>query len=158
MESESMKLVGSSPTGEEFQSEKSLPAELPEAKEPITRTLVLVSQEPKPEIQSPIPSEDEPVDTVEAQTQVSEPLPPPPMQLIISSTERAWFAILIDDQEIMDVMMEAGESYELEAQERFLVTLGNTAAFHLMFDGREIEFDRSKSLLRDWVIEANPSE
>ena len=80
------------------------------------------------------------------------------MQLIISSTERAWFTILMDDREIMDVMLDAGESYELEANERFVVTLGNTAALHLMFDGREIEFDRSKSLLTDWVIEANPSE
>ena len=105
-----------------------------------------------------ISSEIKTVDSLKAQVQVSELEPPPPMQLIISSTERAWFTISMDDREIMDVMLYAGESYELEAHERFLVTLGNTAALHVMFDGREIEFDRSKSLLKDWVIEANPSE
>jgi len=27
-----------------------------------------------------------------------------------------------------------------------------------MLDGREIEFDRSKSLLQNWVIDSNPVE
>jgi hypothetical protein len=28
----------------------------------------------------------------------------------------------------------------------------------MMLDGREIEFDRSKSLLEDWVIHSNPNQ
>ena len=44
------------------------------------------------------------------------------------------------------------------SEESFRLTLGNTAVMYMMLDGREIEFDRSKSLLEDWVIHSNPNQ
>ena len=53
---------------------------------------------------------------------------------------------------------DAGESHIWEAKESFKLTLGNTAVMFMMLDGREIEFDRSKNLLEDWVIHSNPNQ
>ncbi len=82
-------------------------------------------------------------------------LPPPvvsSMKLVISATDRTWISIALDGGPYRDVQFEAGESYEWETNNQFLLTLGNSAAVHLMLDGRELEFDRSRSLLTDWGI------
>lgn len=88
----------------------------------------------------------------------NKPLPLPPMELLISATERTWMSIALDGDEYLDVQFDAGESYIWEAKESFRLTLGNTAVMYMMLDGREIEFDRSKSLLEDWVIHSNPNQ
>jgi cytoskeleton protein RodZ len=90
--------------------------------------------------------------------QDNKPLPLPPLELLISATERTWMSISLDGDVYQDVQFHAGESYVWEAKESFRLTLGNTAVMHMMLDGREIEFDRSKSLLQDWVIDSNPVE
>ncbi|MCH2293973.1 MAG: DUF4115 domain-containing protein, partial [SAR324 cluster bacterium] len=69
-----------------------------------------------------------------------------------------WMSIALDGDKYLDVQFDAGESYIWEAKESFRLTLGNTAVMYMMLDGREIEFDRSKSLLEDWVIHSNPNQ
>ena len=67
-------------------------------------------------------------------------------------------SIGLDDEEYLDGQFDAGESHIGEAKESFKLTLGNTAVIYMMLDGREIEFDRSKNLLEDWVIHSNPNQ
>ncbi len=67
-------------------------------------------------------------------------------------------SIALDDDEYLDVQFDAGESHIWEAKESFKLTLGNTAVMYMMLDGREIEFDRSKNLLEDWVIHSKPNQ
>ena len=64
----------------------------------------------------------------------------------------------MDGEASLALQFDAGESYIWEAKESFRLTLGNTDVMYMMLDGREIEFDRSKSLLEDWVIHSNPNQ
>ena len=111
----------------------------------------------KPELQE-VSTEGETMQSFLTAPQDNKPLPLPPLELLISATERTWMSISLDGDVYQDVQFDAGESYVWEAKESFRLTLGNTAVMHMMLDGREIEFDRSKSLLQDWVIDSNPVE
>jgi len=61
-----------------------------------------------------------------------------PLLLAIEAREGTWVRVVIDGKETWDVMLKAKEKIEWQAQEAFLLTVGNAGGVSVRFDGEEL--------------------
>jgi hypothetical protein len=73
----------------------------------------------------------------------------------VEASEGTWVSISVDGKEIEDYRIEADEIQQWEAKDNYLLILGNTQVVRVLLNGREIETNRTKQLLTDWVVDAN---
>jgi len=62
-----------------------------------------------------------------------------PLVLAIEAREKTWVRVVIDGKETWDVMLKASEKIAWQAQEVFLLTIGNAGGVAVHFDGEELE-------------------
>ena len=81
--------------------------------------------------------------------------PVEPLTLEVEASEGTWVSISVDGKEIEDYRIEVDEIQQWEAKDNYLLILGNTQVVRVLLNGREIETNRTKHLLTDWVVDAS---
>jgi cytoskeleton protein RodZ len=77
----------------------------------------------------------------------------PPLTLTAIAGSDTWLRVTIDDREVQDVLLRAGQSIKWIGRERFVVSIGNARATRLLLDGREIPLPHlPHSILRHYTI------
>ena len=84
---------------------------------------------------------------------VSVPSQPTPLVLLIKATLPTWINIRIDEEQPVDVSMQAGEEYSLEAEERYILTIGNTKGVELFLNRHPQIMDLQNELLVNWTLD-----
>lgn len=75
------------------------------------------------------------------------------LALTIKATLASWVAITVDDAAPLEVFLQPGEEYSLEAEERYLLTIGNTKGVELFLNGNLQPVETKEELLENWVID-----
>ncbi|MDQ7786400.1 MAG: DUF4115 domain-containing protein [Thermodesulfovibrionales bacterium] len=93
-----------------------------------------------PEIQPPVA---EPVKEPSGQQPVQEAPPPvlkkPAFHLLeIHANDTTWLFVMIDQTETRELLMQPGETLQLQAIKGFSLKIGNAGGIRLVFDGKEI--------------------
>ena len=95
----------------------------------------------------------------------AEPLPPPPpppevvppaapLVITMDFAEDCWVEATVDGQRRLSELHVQGESLQLEAEERVLLTLGNSRAVHIEVNGQPFELDAEAGrIARDILID-----
>ncbi len=84
---------------------------------------------------------------------VSVPSQPKPLVLLIKATLPTWINIRTDEEQPVDVSMQAGEEYSLEAEERYILTIGNTKGVELFLNRHPQIIDLQNELLVNWTLD-----
>jgi len=61
----------------------------------------------------------------------------------------------IDGKIGVDVLLEEGDTYEWEADERYLLTVGNVHSVEVRLNGKPLVLDPSQDLLLNRVLDAS---
>lgn len=145
------------------ESSSSQPPPLPEPTPPTTQPTVAQTTEVIPVV--PTTLAEIPVPTsLEQPASVDEPVAsvPEPELLILSikATLSSWIGVKIDEEATIEVSLQPGEEYTLEAKERYVLTIGNTKGIELSLNGILQTIDSQNELLENWVLDKSrlPSE
>ena len=79
----------------------------------------------------------------------------PGLQLTVDAHERVWISLEIDGKIGVDVLLEEGDTYEWEADERYLLTVGNVHSVEVRLNGKPLVLDPSQDLLLNRVLDAS---
>lgn len=79
----------------------------------------------------------------------------PGLQLTVDAHEQVWISLEIDGKTGVDVLLEAGDTYEWEADERYVLTVGNVHSVKVKLNGQPLTLDTSKDLLLNRVLDAS---
>ncbi len=75
------------------------------------------------------------------------------LTLSVEATENAWLSLAIDDAEIKEALLKAGETATWKAKEKFVVTLGNVTGTHLKLNDEDIILpNASSNVIKDFSI------
>ena len=75
------------------------------------------------------------------------------LTLSVEATENAWLSLAIDDAEIKEALLKAGETAKWKAKEKFVVTLGNVTGTHLKLNDKDIILpNASSNVIKDFSI------
>ena len=75
------------------------------------------------------------------------------LTLSVEATENAWLSLAIDDAEIKEALLKAGETATWKAKEKFVVTLGNVTGTHLKLNDKDIILpNASSNVIKDFSI------
>ena len=80
---------------------------------------------------------------------------PPGLQLTVDAHERVWISLEIDGKTGVDVLLEAGDTYEWEATVSYVLTVGNVHSVEVKLNGKPLKLDSSQDLLLDHVLDAS---
>ncbi len=80
---------------------------------------------------------------------------PPGLQLTVDAHERVWISLEIDGKTGVDVLLEAGDTYEWEANVSYVLTVGNVHSVEVKLNGKPLKLDSSQDLLLDHVLDAS---
>ena len=117
------------------------------------------SASPPTPSQTVLPPEEVPATTptvvsVEPSSEESEIVTEPEsLELTIKATLASWIAITIDEDAPIEVFLQPGEEYSLEAKERYLLTIGNAKGVELFLNGDLKTIESQNELLENWVID-----
>jgi cytoskeletal protein RodZ len=76
-----------------------------------------------------------------------------PLILTVSADADTWVRVTIDDQEVQDILLRAGQSARWMGQERFVLSIGNARAAHLQLNGRELPIPQTaQSILHRYTV------
>ena len=81
------------------------------------------------------------------------PPPPEPLVLLIKASLATWINIRIDEEKPVDVSLQSGEEYSLQAKERYILTIGNTKGVELFLNGHPQIIDDQYELLVNWTLD-----
>ena len=81
--------------------------------------------------------------------------PPPGLQLTVDAREQVWISLEIDGKTGVDVLLEAGDTYEWEADESYVLTVGNVRSVEVKLNGKPLKLDLSQDLLLNHVLDAS---
>lgn len=79
----------------------------------------------------------------------------PGLQLTVDAHEQVWISLEIDGKTGVDVLLEEGDTYEWEADERYVLTVGNVHSVKVKLNGQPLTLDTSKDLLLNRVLDAS---
>lgn len=85
----------------------------------------------------------------------AEPAPPQAelLVLLIKASLSTWINVRIDEEEPLDISLQSGEDYTLEAKERYILTIGNTRGLELFLNGHPQHIDDQNELLVNWTLD-----
>lgn len=85
----------------------------------------------------------------------AEPAPPQAelLVLLIKASLSTWINVRIDEEEPLDISLQSGEDYTLEAKERYILTIGNTKGLELFLNGHPQHIDDQNELLVNWTLD-----
>ena len=85
----------------------------------------------------------------------AEPTPPQAelLVLLIKASLSTWINVRIDEEEPLDISLQSGEDYTLEAKERYILTIGNTKGLELFLNGHPQHIDDQNELLVNWTLD-----
>jgi cytoskeleton protein RodZ len=76
-----------------------------------------------------------------------------PLILTAIADADTWLRVTIDDQEVQDMLLRAGQSARWMGQERFILSIGNARATRLQLNGRELPIPQTaQSILRHYTV------
>ena len=79
--------------------------------------------------------------------------PPAPLVLTALADSDTWLRVVIDGQESQDFLLRGGQSTKWQAQERFLVSIGNARTTRLELNGHPLPLPQPpQSILRHYPI------
>jgi hypothetical protein len=62
-----------------------------------------------------------------------------PLVLVLEAVERSWVEVMIDNDASREALLQPGEKIRWEAQERFLLTIGNAGGVKVSYNGQPLE-------------------
>ena len=129
----------------------SSPSETQEEAEQFTETLPL----PPPLFETVPVTDVEKEFLTENVLEDAEPTPPKAelLVLLIKASLSTWINIRIDEQKPLDISLQSGEDYTLEAKERYILTIGNTKGLELFLNGHPQLIDDQNELLVNWTLD-----
>lgn len=81
------------------------------------------------------------------------PISSPPLTLTAIADSDTWLRVSIDDREVQDMLLRAGQSIKWIGQEHFIVSIGNARATRLRLNGQELSIPQPpQSILRQYSI------
>lgn len=84
---------------------------------------------------------------------VSPPTSSPPLTLTAIADSDTWLRVSIDDRDVQDMLLRAGQSIKWIGQEHFVISIGNVRATRLKLNGQELSIPQpSQSVLRHYSI------
>jgi cytoskeletal protein RodZ len=76
-----------------------------------------------------------------------------PLILTAIADADTWLRVIVDDQEVQDMLLRAGQSAKWLGQERFVVSIGNAHATRLQLNGRELAIPPApQSVIRHYLV------
>lgn len=76
-----------------------------------------------------------------------------PLTLSINATETVWLQVVIDDSEIKEATLKAGEKFFIKAREKISLTTGNIKGTEAALNGVKLSLPSTRSnVLRDYII------
>jgi hypothetical protein len=76
-----------------------------------------------------------------------------PLILTAIADADTWLRVTIDDQEVQDMLLRAGQSARWMGQERFILSIGNARTTRLQLNGRELPIPQTaQSILRHYTV------
>ena len=91
------------------------------------------------------------------ETVLEDSIPTPPkaelLVLLIKASLSTWINIRIDEENPLDISLQSGEDYTLEAKERYILTIGNTKGLELFLNGHPQLIDDQNELLVNWTLD-----
>jgi cytoskeletal protein RodZ len=81
------------------------------------------------------------------------PIRSEPLILTVIADADTWVRVTIDDRDVQDILLRAGQSARWMGQERFLLSIGNARAARLQLNGRELPIPQTaQSILHRYTI------
>lgn len=75
------------------------------------------------------------------------------MVLTVIALEDAWFRVQIDDAQVRDFILPKGGSEDLQAKEKFVITIGNKKGTSLRLNGKEIALPSTNyNVVRNFIL------
>ncbi|MBF0279211.1 MAG: helix-turn-helix domain-containing protein [SAR324 cluster bacterium] len=109
-----------------------------------TETLPIVSTTYFSVSADPVSIESEPAESV---------IDPDLLTLSIKTTQAVWLNITVDGEDPIEISLESGEEYTLEAKERYALTVGNTKGVEVLLNGKPQLIDQQFDLLENWILD-----
>ena len=78
-----------------------------------------------------------------------------PLTLEIEATTGTWISLAIDNLDTQDHRIGTDEIKQWVANDKFILTIGNTQVVRVLLNGREIETNRNHDLLTNWIVDSN---
>lgn len=95
---------------------------------------------------------------IEEEQPASVPTQPELLSLSIKATQATWLNIAVDEEDPIEISLQSGEEYPLEAKERYTLTVGNTKGIELFLNGKPQAIDQQNELLENWVLDKSSLE
>ena len=76
----------------------------------------------------------------------------------IDSTDSAWVLVIVDNKSVEDFLLLPKISKTIKANNNFYFTLGNSGVVKLVLNGKEIEFNGRRGVIRYFKLDANGLE
>jgi cytoskeletal protein RodZ len=94
---------------------------------------------PDPPAEPPALFPKSPAPPVPSRTISSPPGAVGPLVLLLEAVEPSWVEVMIDNNTSREALLQPGEKIRWEAQERFLLTLGNAGGIKVIYNGQPLE-------------------
>ena len=78
-----------------------------------------------------------------------------PLTIEVEASKGTWISLAIDDLDTQDYRIGTDEIKQWIANNKFVLTIGNTKVVRVLLNGREIETNRDHDLLSNWLIDSN---
>ena len=78
-----------------------------------------------------------------------------PLTIEVEASRGTWISLAIDDLDTQDYRIGTDEIKQWIANNKFVLTIGNTKVVRVLLNGREIETNRDHDLLSNWLIDSN---
>ena len=75
------------------------------------------------------------------------------LTLSVKATQSTWLDVTVDEEDPIEVFLQSGEEYTLEAKERYILTIGNTKGIEIFLNGTPQIIDQQTELLENWVLD-----
>lgn len=105
-----------------------------------------------PSAQETITPPPEPTITTDI-AEIQESLLPGTLTLLIKAKTTTWLEISGDNNDPLEVSLQANEEYTLDSQNQFKLTIGNTKGVDVFLNEKTIPLDTEKELLVNWIID-----